>query len=70
MPEICGNGYIVVYYLGEFLLMLDTDGSKHTKNTETKRKPTLVQSRIRTVFPTRWLFTDILLGSTQSLLSI
>lgn len=64
--DICGNGYIVVYHLGEFLLILDTDSSKHTKTTETNRKPSLVQSRIRTVLPRKWLFTDILLGATKA----
>lgn len=64
--DICGNGYIVVYHLGEFLMMLDIDSSKHTKNTKTNRKPSLVQSRIRTVLPRKWLFTDILLGATKA----
>lgn len=68
--DIFGNGYIVAYYLGEFLLMLDIDGSKHTKTTKTNRKSTLVQSRVRTVFPIKCLLTDILLGTTQSLLSL
>lgn len=60
--DICGNGYIVLHYLGELLLMLDIDGSKHTKTTVTNRKTTLAQSRIRTVFPTKWLFTQSLLS--------
>lgn len=40
--DICCNSYIVIYHLGRFLLMLDMDGLKHTKTTQTDMKPTLV----------------------------